>query len=517
MSNNDFIHEPDDMEIDMMLKYVPAYSADNARNIKDKFTQKAKTKQKRHSFRKPVLIGAAASMVFVTTLVYANVINMGEVYRIVFGVKYEYVSPYILKIDVGPITDEAPAQRNEILTTDNGASAPDNADGALPVKEAASPQSEYDGIVIKLISAIYDENVLRIFAAVTDTTGDRLGESIDFTSWVLSQGDGGGISVIDYNHETKTATIMLTSLGSDHQGSASLTVNGLTVGRELLVDLPESNIDAVELLKRTAPVTVSQDDVWLRGGSARNDSSNELFKKSRLLESDELNIPFDNAAMFSISNIGFVDGRLHIQTKAALSGTALVHGYFINIKFLNAAKETVYEPAAWINFVADGKYAYAEYAGEPHDEYSEMIYDDITSPEQLNGLTVAIDCMKSPKIIEGHWEFAFTVPEKVTTEFYINREIPINGEKMKIGMISLSPLGITIHLPQGKLAGHNPYQYRHDDAVYVEYKDGTVIELNESSIHTTENESTLFFGGDIIEIEKVQSLIINGERIDVSQ
>lgn len=73
-----------------------------------------------------------------------------------------------------------------------------------------SIQSQYDGIVIKLISAINDEDVLRIFATATDTKGDRLGEDLDFTSWGLSQGHGGNVSVIDYNNETKTATLMNT-------------------------------------------------------------------------------------------------------------------------------------------------------------------------------------------------------------------------------------------------------------------------------------------------------------------
>ena len=55
------------------------------------------------------------------------------------------------------------------------------------------------------------------------------------------------------------------------------------------------------------------------------------------------------------------------------------------------------------------------------------------------------------------------------------------------------------------------------DVVYVEYLDGTIIELNQSSIHTYESESTLVFRGDIIEIEKVQAILINGERINTTQ
>lgn len=66
-----------------MLKYVHEYTEDNARNIKDKFTQKSKSKQ-RFSFKKLALSGVAAVMVLTTTLVYSEVIDINKVYRIIF-------------------------------------------------------------------------------------------------------------------------------------------------------------------------------------------------------------------------------------------------------------------------------------------------------------------------------------------------------------------------------------------------------------------------------------------------
>lgn len=104
------------------------------------------------------------------------------------------------------------------------------------------------------------------------------------------------------------------------------------------------------------------------------------------------------------------------------------------------------------------------------------------------------------------------VPEKVTTEFKVDRELNINGDQIRINMISLSPIGITLHLNQDMSDDYN-----HSDSVYVEYIDGTKIELDQASIHTYQFESTLVFKGDIIEIEKVESIIINGEKIGITQ
>ncbi len=497
MNNNDFIPGPDDREIEMMLKYVPAYSEDNARNIKNKFMQKAKLKQKSFSFKKLVLVGVAASMVLVTVLVYAEVLDLSKIYKTIFGENSEYIEQHIEPIE----------GTNEI--TPAGESS-DKAEAGNPVntESPSSIQSEYDGIVIKLISAINDENVLRIFATATDTKGDRLGKSLDFTSWGLSQGYGGNVSVIDYDNKTKTATLLITSLGSDHQGSATLTVNGFSSGRELLENLPENNINIGKLLKDHTPKIISQDEVTKRGGGG----DKKLYEQTPLLKPDEMDIQLDNVDMFSISNIGFVDGRLHIQAKAKVSRIALTDGYYINTKFVNQEKEVVYNSAAMMDFLTDRKFAYESHALEPHEEYIEIIYDNITNPEQLKDLSLAIDYMKSPEITEGKWEFSITVPDKVTTEFNIDKDILINGVKLRINKVSLSPLGITVHLPKDLSEDYN-----HSDAAYVEYGDGTVVELNSPSIHTYENESTLIFGGQIIEIEKVQSITINGERINISQ
>ncbi len=475
--NNDL----DDKEIEIMLKYVPKYTEDNARNIKAKFLQKSKIKQRKISFKKWALVGTAASMILTTSLSYAGIIDISKVYKIIFGEKSEYLESYI-----------EPIHENQ------------DKDSSLSI------QSEHDGIVIKLISAVNDEDALRIFATVTDTKGDRLGEDLDFTSWGLSQGTGGNVSVVDYNNQTKTATVMITSSGSEHEGNATLKVNGISTGRELVEDIEESSINIGELLKGHTPNIISQDEVWKNGGSGED---NEIYEKSRLLKYDEMDIPFDNVDMFSISNIGFVDGLFHMQAKAKLSGAALVDGYYIDAKLVvDPEKKTAYESTSRIDFIADKKYAYESHRREPHDAYVEMIYPNITSPEQLKDLSIHIEYMKSPDITEGTWEFSFVIPEKIKTDFKVDREISINSQKLKINMISLSPIAVTIHLHQNMSSDYN-----HKDVVSVEYIDGTITGLDQSSIQTYEDESTLVFRGDIIEIEKVKNILINDERISITQ
>lgn len=499
MNRKDFINELDDKEIDMMLKYVTEYSPENAKNIKNKFEEKSKIKikQKKFLYKKLVLVTIVLSIMLITTLVYAEILDISKIYTIIFGEDSKYLEQHIKPLD----------NTKDMTSVDKNY----NKDKSKKIAENEtfpSIQSEYDGIVIKLISAVNDENVLRIFATITDTKDDRLGESLDF-SWGLSQGYGGNINVIDYYDETKTAALMITSLGSDHYDRATLMINSFSTGREFIKNLSENNININKIIKEHIPKIISQDEIWKQGGGGNN---HKIYKESRLLKFDEMDIGFDNTNIFSISNIGFVDGRLHIQTKTKLNDTALTDNYYINIKFVNSEKEIIYEPTSRIDFIADKKYAYESHSKEPHNKYIEMIYETITNPEQLNDLSIAIDYMKLPEIIEGNWELSFETPEKVTTEFPIDKEININGNKLKIDRISLSPFGITVHLPQNILS-----EYNYSDSVYVKYKDGIDVELNESSIHTYESESTIIFGGPIIKIENIKSIIINGEKINILQ
>ena len=511
MENSDFINELDDTEIDKLLKYVPEYSPENFKNIRDKFIKKSKPKRRQFSHKKLALIAAALVVLF-STLVYGNVLDISMIYRIVFGEDSKYVEPYIKPLNSA--NTAMPVHENSVRSETAAAEEKQGANETQNNSENDNSgviQSEYEGIVIKLISAINDENSLRIFASMTDTTDDRLNGSIDFASWGLSQGNGGGVSVLDYDQKTKTVTLMITSLGNDHQGSATLMINGLTAGRELLRGLPENNIGMAELLKRHTPNIVSQDEIWKCGGASQTEAGHALFENSRLLKFDELDIQFDNAERFSISNIGFVDGLLHIQAKTMSVPNAIDYPY-ISVNFVDKNNEAVYNGHIRFDFLSDTKYAYAENVNTPHSEYIEMIYTDVTNPEQLSGLSVTIDLLKSPKVIEGNWEFSFAIPEKVTTEFYVGRDLDINDEKFRIDLVSLSPLGITIHLP-----GDMSADYKHNDSAYVQYEDGSTVDLNQSSIHTYNGESTLHFGGHIIKIEKVRSIVINCDIIDISQ
>jgi hypothetical protein len=505
MNNNYLYLKPGDREVGMMLKYVPEYNEDNDKNIRDKFALRARLKRGRTPFKRIMIIAAALVLVLstsITALAVTGVLNMSRIYEMVFGSNAPYIEQYI-----EPFTDTLNDTASDIENNYNDNIRSTESETGMII------HAEYDGININLISAIHVEGALRIFASVTDTTGDRLSNTLDFPNWSLNQGHGGNISVIEYNQATKTAIIMITSLGDTHIGNATLTINNLISEIVFLEDLPENNINVSGLFYSDSPSVVTQDEVFVSGFSFNAGGTSfdlNRFSNSRLLDFGEMNVPFENTDKFTISNIGFVDGALHIQTKTLDDGR-FDAGYFFHLELVNSVTETIYIPETRIDFSVWER-GITENVDQVFYTYSDFIFLDITNPEQLKDLSMTIGIMKPPVTIEGRWEFTFMIPEKIVSSFNIGKELPLNDEYIMIELVSMSPLGVTFHLPRNT-SGHHSL----NNAVYVEYYDGSRIKLNQSfmfiSDESSSNESFMNFSGNVIEVERVQSLIVNGERI----
>jgi hypothetical protein len=262
---------------------------------------------------------------------YTGILDFSRIYQMVFGSNSEYVEQFIQPL--------------------NYASG------------EARTFSEYNGITMRLISAINDGSTLRIFATLTDTIGGQWDTFSGIDRWGLSQGHTMGAIVVDYCHDTSTAIILITSHGYAHHGDITLRVDSFTT-------------------------------------------------------------------------------------------------------------DTVF-------------------------------VEDILGPASYS-------------VIEGHWEFSFTVPNRISTEFRVEREMQIDSTPVFVETIALSPLGVTLQLPR-ELGAEFTYAYSHSDTAVVEHSNGSTIELNQTSIHGSGFGITLVFGGQIIEdVTNVQSVVINGERILVS-
>ncbi|MDR3238575.1 MAG: hypothetical protein LBT44_00565 [Clostridiales bacterium] len=474
MKNDDFINAFNEENVDSFMRYTVPFSEEHARNIKNRFVEKAKRKQKRLTAGKFALACAAACVTLFSTLVYGGVLDLSRIYKIVFGENAPYVEPYM-----------------------------------KPLAAAGITESTYDGIVLKLVSAVNDEDVLRVFATLSDTTGDRLSGAIALDDWTIDQGHMGGMGVVDYNKGTKTATLLFTSNGENHTGRVALNISRLIVGSQFRTGLAENNINAYALLTEYAPQTMPQEDVFVNGSAFQSKEGEVLAQKSALLRFGERDITFDNINWASISNIGFVDGCLHIQTKTLSNEENDLAG----ITFVNADNEVIDEGNLHLNFTNIENRVYQQDAA-PYNQYKEIIYEGITNLEQLKDLSVTIDAWERGKVIEGGWQLSFDVPQTVAAEFPVDWEITVNSHPVQIDRLSLSPFGITVHFPDD--VESERFSNDHTDLAYAEYVDGTRIELNQVSFSRFEEVSTLYFRGNIVEMEKVRRIGIGGKVIDVT-
>jgi hypothetical protein len=458
----------------------------------------------RLSARKIAVACFAVTVCLFSTLVYAGVIDLGPIYKLVFGDGAGYIEQY-----VRPLETVYPQDVSTIVN--NG----EQTFGEYEA-EADSLSDISDGIQIRLLSAYNDAKSLRIFAAATDLVGDRLSIETRFADWWLDQGHGGSIGVIDYDSTTKTAILLIASLGGEHKGQANLQINGYTDNGQFIENKAEPTINLYDLLQEP-PVVMPLAEVYFTGGSNINAHNQEelaqFMETAQVLGFGAMAVSFESIAWSVITNVGFVDGSLHIQTITYPQNGNNLHLPAIRLAdktgnvLYNADLSISYRKSRNIGSFLDDELSAIDASQNP--EYTDMIYKNITAPEQLRGLSVYLDYVLEPQANAGSWQFSFAVPEPATMNIAVMKELTINGHRVFVDTVSLSPTGVSLKLPSSYLTDYQP------DQVAVVYQDGSVVSLADITQSGHEDEIILTFGGSIIEVEKVRELVVNGEVVAV--
>ena len=461
---------------------MPDYLEKEILNMTDK-------NKRRPFYFRPLAVGLTLSLLIAclfSVLVYADVIDLSNIYKFIFGDDTGYIEQHIKPIET---TKPDKTQSGEISNDSQ-------------TDEKLSAENISNDIKIELISAINNETSLLIFASMTDLSdGDRLSEKTRFDNWILDQGHGGNLRVVEYNEDTKTAILMLTSLGDNHEGRANLTINGFSGGFEFILDKAESEIDFYDLLQDSPPI-VSQDEVSVNGGSSSgNGEDDELYKSTKLLGFGDMSVDFNNVNL-AVSGVGFVDGCLQVQIKKQYTRPNQIIGIYLADK-----NNIVYQSYLSLCYTENVRYHGDDFSFI--SEYRTFIFKDITSPEQLKDLSVSIDYVLEGETSDGQWEFSFDIPEKSSMDIKVEKNLNINGQDIMVDIVSVSPLGVSLKLPSEHLK-----DYKREDKVSIVYQNDS-IELLEISTVGYNEEVVLNFGGSVIEIEKVREVIINGEIIPV--
>ena len=165
-------------------------------------------------------------------------------------------------------------------------------------------------------------------------------------------------------------------------------------------------------------------------------------------------------------------------------------------------------------------------ASDGDGRYCEFIFGGVTDIEQLKGLKLEVEGWAYAHEVETPGlSVTFTVPEQMPrVDIPINKEITIAGDSIGKGKLVLSPLYLKIYYEN---TGRFP---KISDDVYVTYKNGAKIPLtqgywnNDLTPVSGESDGTMYNfikqfsnSGSVIEIDKVKSISINGQKFILPQ
>ncbi len=333
--------------------------------------------------------------------------------------------------------------------------------------------TEAEGIEVRLLSALNYDRTLTLVLSIQDKEGDRIDESTKFHSKIYFDGKEEMINqrftiTTFFNEESRefiqVETLML-PLNAE-VGELTYTIGDI---RSRRVDRSgqENQIDLYETVLNHIPSTVP-----------------EKPEHPPILAPEETHIPFSNVDWSYISNIGFIDGCLHIQVKndplkMDYGWTKVGRGWLFPVYLIDSEGRQY-------GLENDRTYNFPVPDWENGDIYTEYVFADITEIEQLKNMTLAKEGYEFTEIIGvgEKWSLTFAVPSE--TEFLtipVKKEISLKEAKeLYADSIIVTPLYVNVTYlyedSKRDVPGWGGSEYLKDTQNFITYDDGSIFELN---------------------------------------
>lgn len=475
MENKKNIEMLDDNRIDEYMEYSIPFDDDSNENIKRKFYDNANFQNKKIRKSKLVAIIGLASVFVFSTLVYANVIDLSELYNRLWGDNQSYVDEKVVNIDMREVDD---------------------------------------GIEARIVSVFMsNESEINVIITLKDTTGqgritkDSRVDNYNIYSGNDDSGSSGTFRIIEFDEKTNTAVYLINSYRANgYDGEITLELNDITNdSNEAMpwgivedIDIYEQITDEVETMAQTE---VIQNESYYMG-----DIGYEVVQNMNLLALDKNIMPFENIDWAEISNVGFVDNMLHIQVKEFVNGKNRGFGGIdINID--------------GIIYYNDIQFGFYEQASTDY-KYYEYVYTEITELNQLKDSVVMINYRENGDNIPVSYTFKFDKPDGLTSNVIAsNVDVEIAGVNVFATEIALTPSSVDVLIERDEFI-----EFRNDDIedVYVVYKNGEIEKLVRAAISGDKFGDMYHIRVAYVPIEKpyilvdeVKEIVINGKVFGV--
>ncbi len=361
---------------------------------------------------------------------------------------------------------------------------------------------EYNGIKMEVVGAMNDDEMAVIYITMKDLVGDRIDETLDIYDYRLTGTHISTCQMVHYDETTKTATLRMQANGGKKLNGkkVSFQVDSF-LSDKLTFDEVDTgiNLSDVKVVKdsQTIPLDTSSNTSGGGGGYFFNELQNQGI--IRVLAPDQKKITLPQIDFMYISNIGFIDGRLHIQTKWVGDGID-DHGDFY---FVDSTGDIICMDSANIYFGIDG-------SGDAKwgRDYVEYIFD--VSKINLDELKLMGNFVSHGNYITGNWKTTFKI-QSVGEEKAA--DCNIGFDQFTINNVKVSPLGITL-VGRGEIS--DPQRTPTSKMpISVNMADGSVQKFESGMYYSDNGEVKLKYISYLpSDTTKVKSIIVNGTNIN---
>ncbi|MGE7880282.1 hypothetical protein [Peribacillus muralis] len=352
--------------------------------------------------------------------------------------------------------------------------------------------SEDDGIKMEVVAAMNDDEMAVIYVTMQDLTGNRIDKTLDLYDYSLTEGHMFNSQIVDYDETTNTATLRIQANGGEALNNKKINfhISSFLSHKHKFEEI-KVNANLMKI-KDNIPKTIPLNMNNISGGGGKTFGDLKEQGTVQVLKPDETELYLQKIKFMHISNIGFINNRLHIQTK--WTGDDIdSHGDFY---LIDTSGNKIH--ASNISFGVD-KLGNTNYG----NEYIEYIF--VIDNLDINRLNLMGNFVSNGNHTNGNWNTTFKI-QSVGKEK--NMDFSKNFGTWRANRITVSPLGITLY-------GNGDFNNSSKIVVSAKMNDGSVQTLDSmTSFSENKKVKAKFLSSLPLDISKIESINIDGTEID---
>ncbi|MDO3408152.1 hypothetical protein QWJ34_00075 [Saccharibacillus sp. CPCC 101409] len=367
--------------------------------------------------------------------------------------------------------------------------------------------SEDQGIMMSVLGAVRDGDTAEVYVTMKDLEGDRIDDKMDVYDYFLQGGTSYNAELIRYDSQQQEATLRFLASGAKMNSRMTMNITSFLRGTH-----EESGYDAQLDLQKLAASQPEQSDRTLSrlkdgiGVASSGETSKELDKldEFHVLPPGDLSVELPGLDWLQLSNIGFVDGKLHIQFNPDNDMGRYNRADFYLTDGEGNRRNIEYYRLSWGEYEKDG----VVYGGD----YEEYVFD-ISDHSQLKGLRLMGSLLTYQEMVRGHWETTFDLKQESRM---LKGAADVKLDSAQITGAEVSPLGVTLTGTGFDRAIEEDEDILGRMRLAVHFKDGTKLAAAGGFIRS-ENGPIKWLAPETLAVEDVDYVSLNGEKIVLSE